>query len=713
MISLNAILSRIESFAENHYFIQTFSFGKSADELDLEKLGTYPALYLVYNGADYDEGTKTYNFELYLIDLPGEKEEKNEQRKEAVSDSEQCLEDLLADISSGGNIFIFDEDYEVTSGSVLPIYASYANVLAGALLDISISVPYDRSACNLPLNGVQPEGGGFTYARRGLLRMLTINGATDVLSVNTIRVPNGTLTDNGNGDVTLSISGGAGGVSSVNDIEPDINGNIALDTDDIPEGSSNVYYTDARVDSYLESGSIDLIDIANGKASISWNDTDGTLDLAYANGVTLQIGQEEHFYAKATEAISDGDIIMFVGAQGSHLLIAKADMSAAGFFPESVIGVATQDFALNDFGYVTSFGKVRGLNLGTYTEGDLIYLDPNTPGGYVTTEPTPPDHIILVAAVVYAHSTQGTLFVRPSHKPDTNEVPEGTTNLYYTDARVDARVTTLGLATTTYVDTEVGNEESARISADSGLQTQINTNASDISTLDGIAVKSVNAVTPILGAVTLDSDDISEGATNLYFTTAERTKLTGIEDGAEVNPTASEIKTAYESNADTNAYTDAEKSKLAGIAAGAEVNVNADWNSTTGDSQILNKPTLAAVATSGAYSDLSGTPTIPSASYPTTSVTGSTALTPAYEQKFVIASSSSAITLEIQTGLTKDAEILVYQGGTGSVTITGASGVTIRNTSGFSNVTAEQYAVIGLKQVGGADEWVITGERKP
>lgn len=34
-----------------------------------------------------------------------------------------------------------------------------------------------------------------------------------------------------------------------------------------------------------------------------------------------------------------------------------------------------------------------------------------------------------------------------------------------------------------------------------------------------------------------------------------------------------------------------ERNKLAGIADGAEVNVNADWNATTGDAQILNKPT--------------------------------------------------------------------------------------------------------------------------
>lgn len=39
-------------------------------------------------------------------------------------------------------------------------------------------------------------------------------------------------------------------------------------------------------------------------------------------------------------------------------------------------------------------------------------------------------------------------------------------------------------------------------------------------------------------------------------------------------------------------YTATEQSKLAGIAAGAEVNVNADWNASSGDAQILNKPTI-------------------------------------------------------------------------------------------------------------------------
>ena len=51
-----------------------------------------------------------------------------------------------------------------------------------------------------------------------------------------------------------------------------------------------------------------------------------------------------------------------------------------------------------------------------------------------------------------------------------------------------------------------------------------------------------------------------------------------------------------------------------GIAEGAEVNVQSDWNETTitSDAYIKNKPTLATVATSGSYNDLTNKPTIPS-----------------------------------------------------------------------------------------------------
>ena len=46
----------------------------------------------------------------------------------------------------------------------------------------------------------------------------------------------------------------------------------------------------------------------------------------------------------------------------------------------------------------------------------------------------------------------------------------------------------------------------------------------------------------------------------------------------------------------TNDFTNTLKTKLDGIADGAEVNVNADWNATSGDAQILNKPTIPSIS---------------------------------------------------------------------------------------------------------------------
>ena len=58
--------------------------------------------------------------------------------------------------------------------------------------------------------------------------------------------------------------------------------------------------------------------------------------------------------------------------------------------------------------------------------------------------------------------------------------------------------------------------------------------------------------------------------------------------------------------------TTAERTKLSGIAAGAEVNVQSDWNqtTTTADDFIKNKPVLATVATSGSYDDLTDKPVL-------------------------------------------------------------------------------------------------------
>jgi hypothetical protein len=206
MITFNNIVERFEIFAENHFFIKSFSFG-SPDDVDLSKFEEFPLMHLVYTGATYDAGTKTYNLEVYILDVPHDKTGKVIPQKEAISDSEQCAEDILADIKMGGNIFLFAQDYEVVNATTTPLEEETKNVLSGVLLDLSVAIPYEWDACNAPIDGVEPGGTDVTYARRGVLRMLTLDGATDVKSVRTIKVTNGTLTDDGDGVVTLDTGG--------------------------------------------------------------------------------------------------------------------------------------------------------------------------------------------------------------------------------------------------------------------------------------------------------------------------------------------------------------------------------------------------------------------------------------------------------------------------------------------------------------------------
>jgi len=101
------------------------------------------------------------------------------------------------------------------------------------------------------------------------------------------------------------------------------------------------------------------------------------------------------------------------------------------------------------------------------------------------------------------------------------------------------------------------------------------------------------AETVALKDTTVTGDLAVTGTVDGRDVATDGTKLDGIEANATADQTDAEIKTAYENNANTNAFTDAEQTKLAGIAAGAEVNVQSDWNATSGDAFIANKPTLA------------------------------------------------------------------------------------------------------------------------
>lgn len=211
-----------------------------------------------------------------------------------------------------------------------------------------------------------------------------------------------------------------------------ISADVTLDT---VTTSGNTTTNDIEVNNiYADALLLDTVypETATTPGIVTWNIAKSTAVVRVNATLDYRIGQQTFFYAKATEAISKGQVVMFAGVQGSHVLVAKADMSAAGFIPEYVIGVAAENFLINQFGHIIEFGELIGFDTTIYEDGDLLYLDPATPGGYVTAEPhASVGHSILIAAVINTqNATEGGIIVRPTHKQSLNELHGvNTTNL--------------------------------------------------------------------------------------------------------------------------------------------------------------------------------------------------------------------------------------------------------------------------------------------
>ena len=161
--------------------------------------------------------------------------------------------------------------------------------------------------------------------------------------------------------------------------------------------------------------------------SLGWNNEDQTLDLKI-NGVALQIGQEMIKLVKNVSGatIQNGQVVRYSGAVGASSRIEADLMIANGTYqPYHTIGVAAEDIPNGETGFITSFGAVRGINTSGYTAGDILYVDPTTPGALTNVEPTAPNQDIPVA-IALDSKNNGSIFVRPVLFPALNDVQDVT-----------------------------------------------------------------------------------------------------------------------------------------------------------------------------------------------------------------------------------------------------------------------------------------------
>ena len=254
-------------------------------------------------------------------------------------------------------------------------------------------------------------------------------------------------------------------VSSVNTAT----GAVVLDTDDIAEGAANLYYTDGRVDTEVATLPMSTLS-----------------DVAYTAGAGIDnyvLTYDHSSTSWGAEAAAGGGAVSSVnGATGA-------------------VNIYADDSTLNIDGtalVLTGTGATSTLNVDVGTAANkIVQLDgsaklPAVDGSQLTNLPS-----ALVSSVNGA---------------------TGAVNIYADDSTLNIDGTALvltGTGATSTLNVDVGTAANKIVQLD-GTAKLPAVDGSQLTNLPSALVTSVNTAT---GAVVLDTDDIAEGAANLYFTT--------------------------------------------------------------------------------------------------------------------------------------------------------------------------------------------------
>jgi len=128
------------------------------------------------------------------------------------------------------------------------------------------------------------------------------------------------------------------------------------------------------------------------------------------NNITQQVGEELFIYGKASAAITEGQLICKTGTVGASGVITFGPSPTGLTTNDGIIGIATENIALNAFGRITSFGVVHGINTTgssvgeTWADNDTLYYNPTYVGGMTKVKPSAPYAKFEVGTVINAGS---------------------------------------------------------------------------------------------------------------------------------------------------------------------------------------------------------------------------------------------------------------------------------------------------------------------
>jgi len=274
---------------------------------------------------------------------------------------------------------------------------------------------------------------------------------------------------------------------------------LSGDTDDITEGSTNLFFTNARADARVAAAS-DLVR-TTGTQTIAGAKTFS--DDAIFSG-NLTVSGTQTIINTTTASLADNIIELNRDASGTPSedagLQVNRGSSADVFlqFKESTDRWQFTNDGTTYFSLPTSTADIAENTNLYYTNAradarvQAAILDSDTMSGTsATTVPSSESVKAYVDAQVAGKDALSEL------SGDTDDVTEGSTNLYFTNARADARI-----ANAIDTDTAFGSASDSLVPSQLAVKTYVDAQ-----------VDTADALSELSG----DTDDITEGSSNLFF----------------------------------------------------------------------------------------------------------------------------------------------------------------------------------------------------
>ena len=178
---------------------------------------------------------------------------------------------------------------------------------------------------------------------------------------------------------------------------------------------SGVTHSGDTIGTYLDYTSVSAPSYAEGRV---WYDST-VKALTYNNdisGNSLHIGQETQLKVRNStgSTIAKGAPVYITSTSSGvgfpNIALARADTLTTG----NAIGLTNEAIANGADGYVVINGILNGVNTGTFTVGDILYVSPYSAGQLMNTFP-PTGYPVRIGVVSFVNSSTGSIYINQSN----------------------------------------------------------------------------------------------------------------------------------------------------------------------------------------------------------------------------------------------------------------------------------------------------------